>query len=517
MRLRRLKTLFVLLFLCFAPLIAVGADKAAVPAKTPEKIEDKEVLDYIDQVIFWYQSVLSIDVYTNNSRERILQETLRKSAVRVLSLGFDFARLEADSLDTEKADQQPETAPVEGKGARIRQAAAEADQKVILLQAQLDGLEKEPPTNDPALTSRKGMLQSELALAKEQQSHFKTLIGFFTGVSAEENGSLLTKITELARSFPEIQDKENDDVPDSKAPVQAANTAVNERKGILGLGKELIGYSKQIGRVNELQEKTEALRKFYRPLREQLRVNMTLIVDQGKAIGESPETQSNNPEVLDQQKRDLDGLTQEFQDVSAEITPLADQNAWIRASRRHISDWSDYLKEERGKILKIFLLKLGVLGLAVLIPFLASVGFSRAIRKYIRDTQRQRQMQGIRKTLLFFAIVLIIVLNLTTELGSFATFVGFATAGLAVALQSVILSVFAYFFFFGRYGIRIGDRVAIGEVTGNVVEIGLFRLYLMELNAERQPTGRIVSFPNSVLFQPQAFHREREANVRKEA
>jgi len=35
------------------------------------------------------------------------------------------------------------------------------------------------------------------------------------------------------------------------------------------------------------------------------------------------------------------------------------------------------------------------------------------------------------------------------------------TAGVAVALQSVILSVAAYFFLIGRYGVKVGDRVTI--------------------------------------------------------
>jgi len=78
--------------------------------------------------------------------------------------------------------------------------------------------------------------------------------------------------------------------------------------------------------------------------------------------------------------------------------------------------------------------------------------------------------------------------------------------GVAVALQNVIVSVVAYFFLIGKYGIRVGDRVQIAGVTGEVVDIGLVRIHLMELGGpgESQPSGRIVAFSNSIVFQPTA-------------
>jgi len=73
--------------------------------------------------------------------------------------------------------------------------------------------------------------------------------------------------------------------------------------------------------------------------------------------------------------------------------------------------------------------------------------------------------------------------GLVSEIGSIATYIGFVTAGVAVALQNVILAVVAYFFLIGRYGVRVGDRITLAGVTGRVVDIGLVRIYLMELTA----------------------------------
>jgi small-conductance mechanosensitive channel len=73
----------------------------------------------------------------------------------------------------------------------------------------------------------------------------------------------------------------------------------------------------------------------------------------------------------------------------------------------------------------------------------------------------------------------------------------------------VILAVVAYFFLIGRYGVRVGDRVTIAGVTGRVVDVSLFRIYLLELvGPDLHSTGRMVVLSNAVLFQPTAFFKQ---------
>jgi len=67
----------------------------------------------------------------------------------------------------------------------------------------------------------------------------------------------------------------------------------------------------------------------------------------------------------------------------------------------------------------------------------------------------------------------------------------------------VLVSVVGYFFLIGKYGLRVGDRIQVGTVVGEVLDIGLVRLHLMELNQQGPlgSTGRIVAFPNLIVFQ----------------
>src|ERR1700744_6810959 len=104
---------------------------------------------------------------------------------------------------------------------------------------------------------------------------------------------------------------------------------------------------------------------------------------------------------------------------------------------------------------------------------------------------------------MWVVIVAIVGLSFVTEISSFAAFAGLRTAGVWVAMQSVLVSIVGYFFLIGKYGIRVGDRVQIGTVTGEVIDLGLVRMHLMELNAQGSlgATGRGVAFANSIVFQ----------------
>ncbi|MGA3230879.1 MAG: mechanosensitive ion channel domain-containing protein, partial [Candidatus Binatus sp.] len=125
--------------------------------------------------------------------------------------------------------------------------------------------------------------------------------------------------------------------------------------------------------------------------------------------------------------------------------------------------------------------------------------------RYVTDIRRRGQVMAARRLVLGLIVLVVVLINFSDEIGSAATVVGFAAAGIAVALQNVILSIAGYFFLIGRFGIKAGDRVQIGGVTGDVIDIGLVKLSLMELGGagtHHEPTGRVAVFSNAIVFQP---------------
>ena len=119
--------------------------------------------------------------------------------------------------------------------------------------------------------------------------------------------------------------------------------------------------------------------------------------------------------------------------------------------------------------------------------FVAAELWQRAVFRYVQDARRRSRFLLAAQNRALGLVVAIAASTFATELGSLATFAGLITAGLAVAMQSVLVSVVGYFFLIGKYGIRVGDRVQIGNVTGEVIDLGLVRLHLMELSGGQRP------------------------------
>ena len=88
-------------------------------------------------------------------------------------------------------------------------------------------------------------------------------------------------------------------------------------------------------------------------------------------------------------------------------------------------------------------------------------------------------------------------------IGSVGTFLGLLTAGLAIALREPVANLAAWGFILWRRPFEVGDRVAIGQVAGDVVDIGLFQFAILEIGNwvdADQSTGRVIQVPNARLF-----------------
>ena len=86
---------------------------------------------------------------------------------------------------------------------------------------------------------------------------------------------------------------------------------------------------------------------------------------------------------------------------------------------------------------------------------------------------------------------------------SLATYLGLLSAGLAIALQDLVKSFAGWIFILWRTPFGLGDRIQIGEVRGDVIDIRVFQFTLMEIGNwvdADQSTGRIIHVPNGRVF-----------------
>ena len=190
--------------------------------------------------------------------------------------------------------------------------------------------------------------------------------------------------------------------------------------------------------------------------------------------------------------------------ITDALVPLAKQGVVLQLYVANLQQWSGAVDQRSNNQLRRLIIRLSALGVVLLAIFIGAFIWRRLTFRYVQDLRRRRQLLQLRKLTVALVVVLVLLFDFASQLGTLATVMGLAAAGVALALQNVILSFAGYFFVTGRYGIRVGDRIQIAGISGDVIDIGLFKLALMELVGDgnsRQPTGRVVVFPNSIVFQ----------------
>ena len=133
----------------------------------------------------------------------------------------------------------------------------------------------------------------------------------------------------------------------------------------------------------------------------------------------------------------------------------------------------------------------------------------RVVGQYIENTERRYRL---RKLVTFSGYVLAIFLLsivFSDKLAGLTVFFGVAGAGVAFALQELIASVAGWVAMsFGRF-YSVGDRVQLGGIKGDVIDIGVLRTTLMEcggwINGD-QYNGRVVRVANSFIFKEPVYN-----------
>jgi small-conductance mechanosensitive channel len=489
-------------------LLLAAAAVGCFAVRAQRMVSDGDILVYLNRTITWYRDVSAVQEFPASSRELLLAESLRQDSLEALQFTFDFARAQAAIPSAARSNEAEE----DDRSRRLAQREATVEQQADRLAQQIADLDRQLQHASPgarrALAARRETLAAVLNLTKARLENLHGVLGF---LATPEEGGLAAKISELERSVPQAART------GQKKAAATANTAATagakdfrpETAGIVGLTTGVFSLSSKMSRLSGLIRETDDLRQAGQTLRLPLRNSLQAINRRAEDIAQSVGTADEAEATAG--KKELDGLLARYKQLSAGSAPLSQQSGEINATRAGLVEWRNDLREDYSSAVRYLLLRLGMLAVAIGIIFLFSELWRRATMRYIQDLRRRRQFLLLRRIVVGCTIGLFVALSFVTEFGSLATFAGFLAAGIAVAMQSVLLSVVAYFFLAGRWGVRVGDRVTISGVTGDVVDIGLFRLFLMELNgggAGFHPTGRVVVFPNAVLFQPSAIFKQ---------
>jgi small-conductance mechanosensitive channel len=127
----------------------------------------------------------------------------------------------------------------------------------------------------------------------------------------------------------------------------------------------------------------------------------------------------------------------------------------------------------------------------------------KSISRRIKDNTARYRLKKIIRLASYILIILLVILTFTSEIKYFTISIGLISAGIAFALQEVILSVAGWFAIFGSSIYKPGDRIEINGIKGDVIDIGVTRTTLMEIGEwvkSDNYSGRIVQISNAFVF-----------------
>lgn len=104
--------------------------------------------------------------------------------------------------------------------------------------------------------------------------------------------------------------------------------------------------------------------------------------------------------------------------------------------------------------------------------------------------------------------IMLLAMIWVEEFKSFSTFLGLFSAALAISLKDIISNMAGWLFIVWRKPFKVGDRIEIGSISGDVVDTRLFHFTLMEIGnwvEHDQSTGRVIHVPNfKIITEPMA-------------
>jgi len=171
--------------------------------------------------------------------------------------------------------------------------------------------------------------------------------------------------------------------------------------------------------------------------------------------------------------------------------------------------WGEQVEIQRKIVVHLILRSAALIAAICLLTILAGWTLQFALAKVVHDPRQKQTLTTVLSLgtqCIGIALILLAIFGVPRQM---PTIIGFATAGLTVVFQDFILAFCGWFVLMGPNGIRVRDWVEIEGVFGEVVQLGLFRTWLLETGnwtAHGHPTGRKISFLNSYAIRGKYFN-----------
>jgi hypothetical protein len=480
-----------------------GALSADTPSSGYQLPSNSEVIGYILQSMSWYRHVYSERQVANEPTDLVFLDDNQAIERQIVKLSFEFAKAAAvleTSGDSSHSRPGSSDAPpadlahfIDLKN-RNDQLSEQAMEEIKNLDKKLTKAKGDDRRN---LKAAEEDAQTRLQLLDAVAQGLSDLIAFVqsSGEGQAHSGHLDSTIDALAQSIPEVTGPSTASVT---VPLQEANSRTAGRDaGILGLISDVSATKHKLHVVDEKIRLTDELTLSENNLRIPLAGFITHHIQSGSVNN----SLTGDLWSLQEQKSRLDALTLELRALSPVIVALDKQKVLLAEYRSHLLPWRTAVAGQYKQAWKQLMIRLIVVSLIIgLILVIGQLSRRFSLRR-VHDPNRRRFISMSHQFLTLFTITVVIVFVLASDLRSVATYFGLLSAGLLLALENVILATLGSLLLVGKRGIRIGDRVQVSGVTGDVIDMGLLQFQLREFDAENgRYTGHVATFSNSLVF-----------------
>lgn len=147
--------------------------------------------------------------------------------------------------------------------------------------------------------------------------------------------------------------------------------------------------------------------------------------------------------------------------------------------------------------------RLMIIAIGFFVVLVVNFFVQRAFKKTITNNAHKYRARKAVNLLAYTLLVIVVLFVYSDRLGNIGVALGVAGAGIAFALQEIIVSLAGWLNIMISGSLSVGHRIKVGEVKGDIIDIGILTTTIMEIGDWVKGdlyNGRIITLSNSFIF-----------------
>ena len=144
----------------------------------------------------------------------------------------------------------------------------------------------------------------------------------------------------------------------------------------------------------------------------------------------------------------------------------------------------------------------GAAGIIIILALSSAISLYAIAR--VSDPSTRFTLKRIKRLIVFLLILLVAVSVIFVNWYTALISVGVVSVIVGLSVQTPMTSFIGWIYILVRRPYRVGDRIKIGDATGDVIDVGYIDTTLWEFGGQYisgdHPSGRIIKFPNAKVL-----------------